>query len=265
MTVLRDTIGGLVLVALAGGCSLGRLWEPSQADTLRHILPSAAQIIVQQPDGRRVRTGSGVVLASGSGGEDAPQCFVLTSAHTVADVGAERELFVVLGQPPDAPTKLKATVAAARATNAQDIALLRVRSNRCTPAQLGEPPMLGDPVWVVSFPMGRPMTLASGVVSQVGVVGIAEPEMASRLMVDAPVSYGSSGGGVYAARGGGLIGIIEGYSTARLSAQGVTPSWFIDVPIPGHTLVTPLSDIRQFLTESGRDQLLGSSARSRQP
>jgi hypothetical protein len=36
-------------------------------------------------------------------------------------------------------------------------------------------------------------------------------------MVDASVSYGSSGGGVYEARGGGLIGLVESptYTSGR--------------------------------------------------
>ena len=60
-------------------------------------------------------------------------------------------------------------------------------------------------------------------------------------MVDASVSYGSSGGGVYQARGGALIGIVQGYSTARVTSQGADPPWYIDVPVPGQTFVTPLA------------------------
>jgi S1-C subfamily serine protease len=154
-----------------------------------------------------------------------------------------------------------ATVAAARSADDLDVALLRIRSDQCVPAPAGHPPALGDPVWVVGFPLGRPMTLASGIVSQVRTRGGDEPEMVSRLMVDAAVSSGSSGGGVYAARGGGLIGIVEGYSTARVAPQGVTPSWSIDAPIPGHTIVTPLADIQRFLAEAGQAHLMaGASA-----
>ena len=47
------------------------------------------------------------------------------------------------------------------------------------------------------------MLLASGIVSQVSFGDAADGESQSRLMVDASVSYGSSGGGVYEARGGG--------------------------------------------------------------
>src|SRR5262249_2308441 len=83
-------------------------------------------------------------------------------------------------------------------------------------------------------------------------------ETAARLMVDASVSYGSSGGGVYEAGRGGLIGVVEGYSTARVSAQGANPPWYIDVPVPGQTFVTPLSDVRRFLAEIGSLHLVAS-------
>jgi hypothetical protein len=61
---------------------------------------------------------------------------------------------------------------------------------------------------------------------------------------------------VYSARDGGLIGLVEGYRTARVTSQGNEPSWYIDVPMPGQTLVTPLSDIRRFLTETGHSDLI---------
>jgi len=70
------------------------------------------------------------------------------------------------------------------------------------------------------------------------------------------VSYGVSGGGVFDARTGRLIGLVEGFSTARLMAQGPTPAWYIDVPVPGQTLVTPLADIRRFLDEFEQADLL---------
>jgi len=46
---------------------------------------------------------------------------------------------------------------------------------------------------------------------------------------------------VYQARGGALIGIVQGYSTARVTSQGADPPWYIDVPVPGQTFVTPLA------------------------
>lgn len=106
------------------------------------------------------------------------------------------------------------------------------------------------------------MTLAGGIVSQVNADDGGDRETASRLMVDAPVSYGSSGGGVFEARRGALIGVVEGYNTARVSSQGADPVWYIDVPVPGQTFVTPLSEVKRFLAQAGYADLIDSSRRA---
>lgn len=78
------------------------------------------------------------------------------------------------------------------------------------------------------------------------------------------VQVGSSGGGVYEARSGGLIGLVEGYRTARVTSQGSESPWYIDVPMPGHTLVTPLANIQRFLADTGHADLIeGTPAPSR--
>src|SRR5262249_10109418 len=81
---------------------------------------------------------------------------------------------------------------------------------------------------------------------------------APRLMVDASVSYGASGGGVYSAETGELVGIIEGYRTARVSFQVDNHPGQIDVPVPGETYVVSLAQIRRFLGETGHADLLGA-------
>src|SRR5262249_12736782 len=111
-------------------------------------------------------------------------------------------------------------------------------------------------IWIVAFPWGRNMTLVGGNVSQLGAGSSAESGDGSRLMVNAPVSYGASGGGVFEARTGRLVGLVEGYRTARVSFKGEAPAPYIDVPVPGETYVTSLADIRRFLTESGYATLL---------
>jgi serine protease Do len=55
---------------------------------------------------------------------------------------------------------------------------------------------------------------------------------------------------------GGLIGLVEGYRTARVTSQGSESPWYIDVPMPGQTLVTPLAEIRRFLTHMGHADLI---------
>ncbi len=252
--------------AFLGGCAFVRLWEPSREEVLQRILPSAVQIVIEQHEGRRVRTGSGVVLASQRAGHRLA-CFVLTAGHAVSGLIGQSEAYVVFGAHRGDVKKAPASVIAYRDAPDVDLALLRTESEDCVPARAGGPALLGEPVWVVGFPWGRHMTLTRGIVSQVGIDDGADRETASRLMVDAPVSYGSSGGGVFEAREGALIGIVEGYSTARVTSQGANPAWYIDVPVPGQTYVTPLADVKRFLahtsyaglveTASGRARLAG--------
>ena len=92
-------------------------------------------------------------------------------------------------------------------------------------------------------------------ISQLNFEVTGDSEPAARLMVDASVSYGSSGGGVFDARTGALIGLVEGYRTARLTSRGDGPEWYIDVPLPGQTVVTPMTDIRRFLSDTGHAAL----------
>ena len=230
--------------------------EPSREEVLQRILPSAVQIVVEQQEGRRVRTASGVVLTSKAASQQLV-CYILTAGHAVSGIVGEKEIYVTFGRYRGDVKRAPATVVVYRDSAEVDLALLRVESDHCVPARAAGPPILGESIWVVGFPWGRHMTLASGIVSQVSADDGPDREKASQFMVDASVSYGSSGGGVYEARRGALIGVVKGYSTARVSSQGADPPWYIDVPVPGQTYVTPLSDVRRFLADTGYGDLIG--------
>ena len=253
--IVRPLAAGATIAALAAGCAITPPREPGGEDVLDRLLPSAVQIVLENPEGRRFRTGSGVVIASRPKGRGS-ECFVLTSGHTVAGAIGQKAIYVLFGRQRGAGTKETGSVVAYRDNADVDVALLRAENDECVPARPAVRPRLGEPIWVVAFPWGRDMILARGIVSQVNGEGAANSETAPRLMVDASVSYGASGGGVYDARDGGLIGLIEGYRTARVTSQGNEPPWYIDVPMPGQTLVTPLSDIRRFLAETGHAGLI---------
>jgi serine protease Do len=258
--VLRIAVGAIVAFLLAG-CGMAGLFQPSREQILQRILPSAVQVVVEQREGRRVRTGSGVVLALRRTGQ-LEDCFILSSGHTVSGVIGQKEVYVIFGREQGDGKKTRATIVTYRETPETDLALLRTEGSPCVPARIGAAPMLGQSVWVIGFPWGRHMTLASGIVSQVNADDGGDRETASRLMVDAPVSYGSSGGGVFEARRGALIGVVEGYNTARVSSQGADPVWYIDVPVPGQTFVTPLSEVKRFLAQAGYADLIDSSRRA---
>ncbi len=227
--------------------------ERTRDEVLARILPSAVQIVLEQREGRRLRTGSGVAIGVRAAG-DHVECFVLTSGHVLSGLGGKAEAYVLIERERGVSTKLAAEVLDYEDTPGIDLALLRIRTDRCVSALTGPAASLGEPVWVVSFPWGRAMTLASGIVSQV-TFGETDPDAGAQLMVDALVSYGTSGGGVFASRSGLLIGVVEGYRTARLTGEGGEAAWYVDVPVPGQTFVTPVADIRRFLERTGYPDL----------
>lgn len=244
------------LLAVASGCAAPRLWrEPTRQEVLERILPSAVQIVLER-DGQRFRTGSGVVIAARPSGRGA-DCFVLTSGHTFSRLSGQEQAYVLFGRHRGTGTKVPATLLAQRESEEVDLALLSAPARECFPAGFGRPPWLGDPIWVVAFPWGRNMILAGGIVSQVNLDEPGDRDAAPRLMVDASVSYGASGGGVFEERTGRLVGLVEGYRTARVSFKAEASPPYIDVPVPGETYVLPLATIRRFLIESDHADLLG--------
>ena len=250
------TLTCVMLLALAAGCAVEPPRPRTREQLLEQILAPSVKVTVEQ-DGRRVRTGSGVVIASRADA-DAHQCFVLTSGHTLAGfTEPQQQVYIVLDRHRGKKTRVPARVLAQRDSADMDLALLQARAPRCPAARVGQPPALGDAIWVVAFPWGREMTLVAGVVSQLDVESPEDGESASRLMVDAPVSYGASGGGVFDATTGRLVGLVEGYHTARVSFKGDATGRYIDVPVPGETYVAPLAAIHRFLAESGHLGLLG--------
>ena len=45
-----------------------------------------------------------------------------------------------------------------------------------------------------------------------------------------------------------------------MTPEGVTSGWYIDVPVPGQTYVTPMSDVRRFLAEAGYASLIDETS-----
>lgn len=249
----RPVLLGALTVCAVAGC--GRLEELNRQQILDRILPSSVQIVIEQREGRRLRTGSGVAIAARRSGQTV-ECLVLTAGHTVSGLVDRGSIYTLFGRQDGTGTKVPATVIAHADTPELDVAVLSAPTERCAPAVATGPPTLGEPVWVVAFPWGGYMTLASGVVSQIRLKNPPPGAPPSRFMIDALVGYGASGSGVYQASTGRLLGIVEGYGTARVAGQGATPGWFIDVPMPGQTFVTPLADVQRYLRTSGHGDLL---------
>jgi len=78
------------------------------------------------------------------------------------------------------------------------------------------------------------------------------------MKTDAPIAYGASGGGVFEVPSGRLVGLVEGYRTAKVAFGGMSNDDFsFDVPMPGETFLAPPGKIRGFLTRAGVGRLAG--------
>jgi S1-C subfamily serine protease len=231
------TVALAALPLLAAGCAALR--GPTRSELLRGVLPSTVQLLAERAGGGR-RAASGVVLAS----DPSRSCtWVLTAGHFVAPPVPETIYVRTTG------TRDRFPATVVRADSEADLALLLVPGLVLPPVRRREIVHLGDDVWVVAFPRGRQMTLASGTVSQVGTGAETDATEGPVRLVDTSVSYGASGAGVFDAETGELIGVVEGYRTAQIAARDA-PDRVMEIPVPGETLVISTEVIRRFLTGS---------------
>ena len=218
---------------------------PTVEETRRQYIADSVQstilLTTERTAGGR-RAGSGVVL-----GTDANDHVVIaTTAHLLTPMTGQ----VVKATAPDGHTMVTAEIIAV--DEQHDIALLAAALDEVPAVSMQPVAQLGDSVWVVGFPWGERGTLVNGAVSQI----VFEPgengvviDGAVR-MIDAPVNYGTSGGGVFDARTGRLVGIVRGYRTVQMSVPGATDA-ALTLPVAGETTVIPTSEIACFLARSG--------------
>ncbi len=234
----------VVLGLATSGC--GALAGSSErGDVIRRILPSTVQLRTEREGGAR-RAASGVVLASDA---QLNRCWILTTRHFL-DPAIRQDVSV---RTPTRKGRAKAVVKAL--SQDLDLAVIEAEGINLPPVRLKEVVRLGDEIWIVAFPWGRQLTMVSGVVSQ---LRADEGEVAIEgtiRMVDASVSYGASGGRVFDAETGALIGIVEGYRTAQMSLPD-TSNRPLQLPVAGETLVIPARSILDFLTVSGLGDLV---------
>jgi S1-C subfamily serine protease len=262
-TRLLSTLGGAALAAgllvaaapLLGGAPSTRGTNP-RAATVQKVFPSAVRLQLTVA-GEVVRSASGIAFARRGG-----NTYVLTNAHVVEPARewrAAAELKVL----PYAGAPLAAKVVARGRVPDIDLAVVEV------PGELPVTPLapdgeleLGDDLVVIGAPFGKGLSVAAGIVSQVE-YDHAESAGAARtpvgLKTDAAIGYGSSGGGVFDVEGARLVGVVEGYRTARVAFG---EEYHFDVPMPGETFVAPAAKIRRFLRDSGLTDLAPEAARA---
>jgi hypothetical protein len=220
-------------------------------DPLPGILRSSVQVVIEK-SGAPFRWGSGVVIGARAR-HMGTECLILTAGHTMAGLDRADQVFALLDRHRPGSVKARAQVLAVEDTGSRDLALLTIPGVSCPVALAGQPPSLGEAIWVVGFPHGGEMTVGRGIVSQVSLPGAGGP---LRFTVDASTSHGSSGAGVFEARTGRLIGIVEAFGTARVAISGHAGAPHVDIPMPGMTYVTPVNRIDEFLRSAGGEPLL---------
>jgi S1-C subfamily serine protease len=169
----------------------------------------------------------------------------------MAGLGAGDRVVALLDRHRADSRRAPARVLAAEDDTRWDLALLAIDGAACPVALGGEPPDLGEPIWVVGFPRGGEMTVGRGIVSQ-----LAPRKAGGPFTVDASTAHGSSGAGVFQARTGRLIGIVQAFGTARVAISATAGAPHIDIPLAGMTYVTPVNHIEQFLQSAGGEALL---------
>ncbi|BDG07801.1 S1C family serine protease [Anaeromyxobacter paludicola] len=263
MTTLRPKLVriaaglGTALALAAAGTHLASAQgrgNPRSA-TVQKVFPAALRIQLVGASGKVVRSASGIAFAR-EGGET----YVLTNAHVVDPSPAWSEPVKVRVLAAGRAKPLEARVVARGKVPEVDLAVLEVDDGALATAELaGDDGLeLGDDLVVIGAPFGKGLSVAAGIVSQVEYdfpEGAGAPRIPRTLKTDAAIGYGSSGGGVFEVPSGRLVGLVEGYRTARV-AFGQKDEYAFDVPMPGETFVAPAAKIRRFLSERGLAKLL---------
>jgi serine protease Do len=232
-----------VLSVATAGCATGN--RSARDEVLRQIVPSTVQLRCDREGGVR-RAASGVIIARESG---ARRAWIITTRHFLEPIVPQRLSVTLPGRKQAVAARLL------KVSEGADLALLEVEGVELTSVKLKDTVRLGDEIWVVAYPWGRRMTLSNGVVSQLAAADGSVDYEGSARMVDVSVSYGASGGGVFDAPTGALIGLIEKYRTAHVVLPQ-SPERPLEIPVPGETTLVSSETIRRFVIEAGLEAFL---------
>jgi len=245
-----------VCAALAGCATNGFPGLEDRQVVIDRIIAASAKIILDQ-EGRRVASGSGVVIGANPGRQEGPVSYVLTAAH-LFDGKQNVRIFVRFSGKEPSATRHPARLLRRTQEETADLALLEVSGVAVEPALPAEDNdvRLGAEIFAVGFPWGRRFGIFSGIVSQVPEDTREEPTASEgarehTFTIDAAAIKGMSGGGVFLALTGRLLGIVEGYQTASIAVKSQSQTYSVKVPMPGETFVVPIGRIRRFLEEAG--------------
>ena len=240
---MRRLNGAIAFALLTAACAAQNP-AAQRERVIGHALESTVQLFTERGEGV-TRAGSGVLLTREAGTD---KMLVLTAGHLVQP--PTEQTVYALSQ--DRTEHLPASILAVDPD--RDLALVEVEGLDGDSVTLLPQANLGDRVWVVAFPWGRERTVVSGVVSQVDWIDPAADERppvgGPVRLIDASVSYGMSGGGIFSHESGALIGLVRGYRSAELSFPG-TQSGSLRLPVAGETTVISAPAIQCFLRKAG--------------
>lgn len=173
-------------VLLAAGLCAGSAHALSADKLYTQLAPSVWRVFAVDPQGKPFSQGSGVVI-----GPDAiiTNCHVLTKATTIAVRQGDVAVLATLKY----------------ADLERDLCQLSARGLRAPAVQLGDSDKLaiGQKIYTLGNPINMELTLSDGIVSS---LRRDAAEHLRYIQISAPISHGSSGGGLFD-EDGKLIGI----------------------------------------------------------
>ncbi|PYN72961.1 MAG: hypothetical protein DMD97_21990 [Candidatus Rokuibacteriota bacterium] len=248
---MRRALAFGALALTAAGCAStppvqGTPPPQAKSELVRRLVESTVQLWSERADGGR-RAASAVVVAADPATHRA---WVVTALHFLEPRTQPQE---IVARRPGQQSTIPVTIA--HVDPASDLAILQVADLDVAPVKLKLTAALGDDILLVAFPWGRRFTVVRGIVSQiVPLDGILRIEGPAR-MIDASVTHGSSGGGVFDAYSGELIGIVESYRTAKIDVPGRTERP-LEIPVAGETTIIHAPAIMALLSASGLEPFL---------
>lgn len=210
----KDMRAICVLVASMGATLVpnAEAQQLSPQDVFKLVSPSVVVIEVKEtPKGqpaRVVASGSGVVIPSRGKDENliATNCHLTDKSAVgvfLVRQGASSGVGFIYGKDPDRDLCLiQALFPDNDASHGSELAFKKLPAVRIASSQWLE---VGDPVYALGAPEGLELTLSDGLVS-----GIRQAQGTDYIQTTAPISKGSSGGGLFDAQGR-LVGITTMY------------------------------------------------------
>ncbi|MDA8419419.1 MAG: tetratricopeptide repeat-containing serine protease family protein [Desulfobacteraceae bacterium] len=189
------------------------------SEVFEAVSPSIVVVKTYDPKGKAMLLGSGVVLADG---------LIVTNCHVIKNAAAMKVEY-----------RNKEYPATPRQTDwDRDVCTLTVDGLHAPPAVLGATNLLkvGQPVYAVGAPKGLELTLSDGIISSLRPVPGGQ-----YLQITAPISPGSSGGGLFDNEGR-LIGLPTFYLTEGQQLNFAVPvEWINELPKRQAVTIPPKS------------------------